>query len=483
MKYKVLSLLIVVFIFMFSLFMSRSDNELLSRTHQHLEYVDKVACNCDKNEFCTHLPIIKLDMDGHEPQIRYVKYDNGISDIISDDIKGTVEVIDNNEKYNHLADEPSLQVMSNIRIRGNSSKLHDKKNYKLSFINTDGSENKSMGLLGMEPHDEWALHGPYMDRSLIRNYMCMNIAGEIMPYTPDARFCELLVNGEYRGIYLAMETIARGKGRVNIAPYEEGDNISSYLVAVDWYGNGADAIEPFTSYTKMLDYFSNTQIVYPGQKLTTEIKEYITQEVSSYEKALYSFDYDSEDFGYKSFYNVDSFVNFIVLNEFFQNYDAGRISTYFYKDIGDKLHIGPVWDFNSALNNFRKPVPDFSVVHSTRFNMLIKDEKFVERLIKRYHELRKTVLSEEYLINYVDDTVEFLGPAVERNFEVWNNVFDYENMQDEIRLDYEWRNPQSYQESVNDLKEFIKRRGSWLDKHIETLRKYCHESATKKYNP
>lgn len=482
MKYKVLSLLIVVFIFMFSLFMSRSDNELLNRTHQHLEYVDKVACNCDKNEFCTHLPIIKLDMNGQEPQFSYIEHENGISEEVFNVIKGAVEVIDNDKKYNHLADEPSLQVMSNIRIRGNTSKKHNKKNFKISFINADGSENKSMGLLGMEPHDEWALHGPYMDRSLIRNYMCMNIAGEIMPYTPDVRFCELFVDGEYRGIYLAMETIARGKGRVNIAPYKKRNNISSYILAVDWYGDGVDAIEPFTSYTKMIYYFTNTKIVYPGQKLTPEVKEYITQEVSSYEKSLYSFDYNDKEFGYKSFYDVDSFVDYAIINEFFKNRDAGNMSTYFYKDIGNKLCIGPVWDFNNALDNSTKLVPDFSIVHTTRYNMLIKDEDFVEKLIKRYHELRKTVLSEEYLLNYVDDTVEFLGPAIERNFEVWNDTFDYENMQLDIRLDYEWRNPKSYQEAIEFVKEFIKRRGSWLDEHIETLRQYSHESATKKNN-
>ncbi len=482
MKYRILCFIIIIPVLLLSLFLSKNKNGLISRTHQHLAYKEKTQSEQDKDVFWTHLPIIKLDMDGQEPEVFRVVYENGISDSVSADIKGTVEVIDNEEQNNHLADQPSMRVLSNIRVRGNSSKQYNKKNYKLSFIYEDGSENKQTGLLGMEPHDEWALHGPYLDRTMIRNYLCMNITGQVLPYTPDVRFCELFVNGEYRGLYVAMETIARGRGRVDIKRNEDGDKISSYLLQQNWYIDSPNTIEPFTWYTKMADYSTSIRIMYPGSRLTPEIKESITQEISSYEKALYSFDYNDPVHGYQSFYDVGSFVDYAIINEFFQNGDAGSLSTYFYKDLRGKLHIGPVWDFNNAFDNFNEPVPDFTTMHSLRYNMLIKDKEFVERLIRRYRELRKTVLSEDYLFDYIDDTVAFIEPALERNFEVWPDTFDYEIMQDEIRLDYEWRNPKNYEEAVDKLKEFIKKRGSWLDKHIETLRQFCHESATKKHN-
>lgn len=481
MKFRVLGVVLIIAVFLVALGSSRMNDDMLNRTHQHLEYKEKTVDADDTSGFSTHLPIIKLDMNGQEPTVYSVEYENGVPDALSDDIVGTVEVIDNDEMYNHLSDSPTMKVWSYIRVRGNSSKWHDKKNYKLSFIFKDGTENKTEELLGMEPYDEWALHGPYLDKSLIRNYMCMNVTGQIMPYTPDVRFCELFVNGEYKGVYLAMETVGRAEGRVDIHPYDEGKPYSSYIVQANWYSDSPNNFYPFTSYTKMMDYFTAMRIVYPGETLTPEVKEYITQDISSFEKALYSFDYD-EEFGYKSFYDVDSFVDYAIINEFFQNYDAGSISTFFYKDLGDKLHIGPVWDFNSAFDNFSKPVPEFSVVRTVRYNMMMKDEDFVEKLIRRYRVLRESVLSEEYLINYIDETVAFLGPAVERNFEVWSDSFDYENMQAEIRVDYEWRNPFDHDEAVEQLKEFVRDRGSWLDEHIETLRQYCHESAVKKYN-
>lgn len=482
MKYRVLGLIMVIVVILTSLIASRDNNDLLKRTHHHL--LDKAIITNPNNEkgFYTHLPIICLEMRDKEPQVHRVTYENGRSDTVSEVITGTVIVIDNKDQFNHLTDNPSLKVLSNIQVRGNSSKRHDKKNFKLSFIYEDGTENKTEGLMEMEPHDEWALHGPYLDRTLIRNYMCMNIAGQILPYTPDVRFCELFVNGDYRGVYVAMETVARGEGRVDIRAYDEGKPISSYIIKGDWYSACPNNFDPFTSYTKMLDYSTQMSIVYPGESLTPEIKEYITQEISSYEKALYSYDYDEKN-GYRSFFDVNSFVDYAIINEFFQNYDAGSLSTYFYKDLGDKLHIGPVWDFNSAFNNFPEQVQgDFGVLRTVRFNMLIKDREFVDKLINRYRVLRQSILSEAYLIRYIDDTVAFLGPAIQRNFEVWDNSFNYQKMQDEIRLDPKQRNPLSYEEAVAGLKEYIRTRGSWLDEHIDTLRQYCHESATKKFN-
>ncbi len=483
MKYKVLTSVLILIVIVISLLLSHHDYGLLYRTHQHLEYNEKAEAENSADAFSTHLPIIMIDMGGSEPEVFPVSYENGLQDYLSTSVNGTVEVIDNEEKYNLLSDQPSLQVAANVSIRGNSSKLYNKSNYKLSFINADGTENKENGLLGMESHDEWALHGPYVDRTLIRNYMCMNVAGQIMPYTPDVRFCELFVNGEYRGVYLAMETVARGEGRVDIKPYNDRQPCSSYILQANWYSDNANNIEPFSAYTKMMRYVTAMSVEYPSENITPECKENIEQEISAYEKALYSFDYDDEAYGYRAFFDIDSFIDYAIINEFFQNYDAGNLSTYFYKDIGDqRLHIGPVWDFNNACDNFKDPLPEFSVIFSVRYNMLMKDEYFVERLIDRYHQLRKTVLSEAYLMNYVDETVAYLGPAVDRNFTVWNDTFDEEKMQSEIVLNDPWRNPESYAEAVEQLKTHIQKRGSYLDEHIDTLRQFCSESATKKYN-
>ena len=105
------------------------------------------------------------------------------------------------------------------------------------------------------------------------------------------------------------------------------------------------------------------------------------------------------------------------------------------------------------------------------------DEDFTDALIKRYRELRGTFLSEEYLNDYIDSCIDYLGPAIERNFEKWGYTFEEEN----DVLSPTWRNPRSYDEAIESLKSFIAERGEWMDENIESLRQYSAESKIKKF--
>ena len=81
------------------------------------------------------------------------------------------------------------------------------------------------------------------------------------------------------------------------------------------------------------------------------------------------------------------------------------------------------------------------------------------------------------MLNYIDETVEWLGPAIDRNFEVWGYTFE-----DYTPLYPSERNPENYDEAVEQLKTFIVERGAWMDENIEILKQYCHESKIKKFN-
>ena len=109
--------------------------------------------------------------------------------------------------------------------------------------------------------------------------------------------------------------------------------------------------------------------------------------------------------------------------------------------------------------------------------MLLKNEEFVERVLNRYAELRRGVLSEEYLLNYIDETLDWLGPAVERNNRRWADTIEHWN-----GLTPEERNLHSHREAVAQLKDWIVERGDWLDYCIHALRQYAHPSRNKKFN-
>ena len=189
---------------------------------QHEEDQVYTPCkNDEKGALCTNLPIVEIDTDGEKiPGRRFINEKTGMSKIElgpngEDEITASIRVIDNDEGNNHSDDRPELKSRIRIRVRGNSSRFFDKSNYMINLIEKDGS-NRNEKVMGMDKHHEWVLHGPYLDKTLMRNYMWYNIGGEIMDYAPNVRFCEVIINGKYKGVYVMTESITAGKNGARI---------------------------------------------------------------------------------------------------------------------------------------------------------------------------------------------------------------------------------------------------------------------------
>lgn len=452
------------------------------RYHQHIEAEEKKPCNHDDDRFCTHLPIISIDTDGVEIPGRAKTFGhNTTAKDGSDRISGKIEVFDKEKENNHLTDKADISSDMTIHVRGRSSRGFDKTNYRIKLVDKEGNNNPQP-LLGMDSHHEWALHGPFLDKTLMRNYMWYNIGGEIMDYAPNVRFCEVFVNGEYEGVYVLTETITAGDdgARLNVKVNEQNSDFAGYVLLIDSPDDETyNWVKSFTTYA--LRTTRKMEVKYPGKEnLSKEIVDDIEKDFSGFEKSLYSYDYKNDKYGYDKYIDVDSFVDYFLINEFTCNYDAGALSTYIYKDIDGKYRMC-IWDFNNVCDNYME-----SHINSTGFRlysclwyyMLFKDEKFTERVIERYRELRKTYLSDEYLLNYIDETVKYLGDAVDRNYKRWGYTFDEEY----DMLTPEERNPRSYEESIEDMKEFIVKRGKWMDENIESIRQYSAMSKVKKFN-
>lgn len=506
MKYRIIGIGMMIVVIVCALSASMIErNSDVNRYHQHLMAKQpENECDCDGSELCTHLPIIRIDTGGQDipgkpitdkngSLISYSTTEEGESEIIV-----TIDTIEEEGKWHHASDPADQSSCAFFRIRGNSSRFFDKSNYRIKLVaDESGEKNTSLPLLGMNAENDWALHGPFLDKTLIRNYMLMNISAEIMGYAPEVRFCELILDGEYQGVYVLMETIKEGENRVNISDYEDGSVATSYLLRMDGISFDESLVETdislynYTWYTEQMEFNENQkagfQILYPQTEvLTEEVIDYIQRDISRIERGLYSSDMLSGKFDYEKEIDVNSFVDYYILQEFLAVNDAFSRSTYFYKDVRGKLHIGPVWDYNNAINNFFRQFSHsgFLLANRSWLGRLMTDEDFVEKVIVRYHQLREGMLSDEYLLNYIDETIAYLGDAIERNDEVWGYSYNVELLSENARRipdegeTLEDVNPSSYEEAVGWMKGYMLARSEWLDENIENLRQYCHRSKT-----
>lgn len=469
------------------------------RYHQHLEQPGEEAlgpCTVCGGEgaLCTHLPIIRIEtghqtipgrpiVDEHGVAVSYTTTADG-----AEEIQVTVETVETVGVWHHADDPASQTARALFRIRGNSSRQFDKASYRIRLVEDGDTERgRSLPLLGMTAGDEWALHGPFLDKTLLRNYMWMNLSAEIMGYAPNVRFCEVILDGEYQGVYVLMETIREGEGRVDLTDYEPNSPVTSYMVRIEPYTNPAKALDNYTYYTYSMELNTRMEVIYPGAStLTPALKRYIQSDLSEIERGLYSADMLSGRYDYAGALDVDAFVDYYILQEFLAVNDAFSASTYFYRDVRGKLAIGPVWDYNNVLNNFFRPfsTDGFLLAQRGWYSRLMTDQDFVNQVIARYRQLRQGVLSEDYLEGYIDDVVAWLGSAVDRNDAVWGYSYDASQLPSTQRRTPDPGqtlaevNPGSYREAVGWMKGYMIARGEWLDEHIDALLQHCQGSRT-----
>lgn len=440
------------------------------------------ANGAHKEGFCSHLPLVLLDMHGQE---------------LSQEAEVVVgmAVIDNAEGHNHYNGTPAFTVDTLIKIRGNSSVRFDKKQYRLTIV--DGPRpstmasptdlpHRSIKIMGMKSDAEWVLNGPFLDKTMLRNYLMYNLAGEIMNYASNVRYCEVFIDGQYQGVYIMLEAVKVDRNRVDVNKAIAGRAATGYMVNRERANDTRYPLNNYGAYTGKT--MNELGIAYPGRLLMPENAEFVRQDIGRFERALYSLDYDTIGKSYEKYIDVQSFIDYYLLNEFSLNVDGGGLSTYAHKALRGKLSMGPVWDFNNGFDNYEyytMPANEFYMVDKAWYVMLFRDGDFVERIISRYRLLREGVLKEERLLSLIDETIEYLGPAVERNDTIWGYSYQdgwLDNLDTKLQPLFYDRNPEDYQDAVRFLKLKIMERGRFLDKHIDVLRQFSAESAVKEWN-
>lgn len=398
-------------------------------------------------------------------------------------IPATLGVIDNGEgNLNNLTD-PFNDYDGNIgiEIRGSSSQQFPKKSFGFETWDEMG-EDMNASILGLPEEEDWILYAPYSDKSLIRNAFTFLTARSLEGiYASRIKLCELVINGEYQGVYVLMEKIKRDKERVAIEKLKDdeisGEDLTGgYILKIDkMTGSGGEGFtSQFTPNGSAGDQTIFFQYEYPKpDNLVLEQTNYIQTFIESFETALMSESFTDPTDGYEPYINTSSFIDYFIMNELVKNVDAYRLSAYMYKDNdadGGLLNAGPIWDYNLSLGNADYCNGGNPTGWSYKFNSicdfdfwlvpfwwdrLLEDPTFAIALKQRWQELRLNELSNETLFGRVDDLTAQLDEAQARNFQQWN-----------ILGEYVWPNNfvgSTYQSEVEYLEDWLTQRLVWMD--------------------
>ncbi len=375
----------------------------------------------------------------------------------------------NDGSVHSTAERPDISFDISLKQRGASSKNFDKAQYRIEFFtDAQGKNSYNYDFLQMGKASEWVLNGPFLDKTLARNYLAYQLGREIMEWAPDCRYLELFVDGQYRGVYLAVEPVSNGEARLRLSKFGLLSGEAAYIINRDRVDTGSD---PIDSYGKTAGYTSNDLYIrYPGKSSLTESEySWITEDVSRFERMLYGDDFKDPVTGYDEYIDTDNFVDYFILNEVFMNHDAGLLSTYAYKEMNGKLKL-VLWDYNNSYDNyqgFRESYDIYYLLKVPWFDRLLTDRAFVDKIVRRYYELRESSLYEQHMFDILDETTALLGDAVQRNFTIWDYSFQIH------LLSGSGRDLKSYEEAMAQLKEAIVRRFEFLDEHITDLYENC----------
>ena len=374
---------------------------------------------------------------------------------------------------NYLTDSTNESYLNydgriGIELRGSSSQALDKKPYGFTTLLEDDDSNNNVSLLGMPSENDWVLNSLAYDPSMIRDYLSYTLASNMGNYAPRVAYIEVVVNGDYKGVYFLTEKVKRDSDRVNLKKIADDENsfpelTGGYIVKADKTTGGDEIAWTMPNYggwdTNFLHHYPKTE------DITNEQDNYI--ENVFYDLAAQTNPANTSIVdGYPSMIDIPSFVDYILMAEFASNPDSYQFSTYFHKDRSGKLRAGPIWDYNLSFGNdlfvfgfdrsfFDVWQFDFENRGAKFWRDLYQDETFNCYLAKRWFELIEANQTFNYLTisNLIDSYVALLSESQERELQRWPPQEDWPTVADQAQ-------------NILEMKDWIQERINWMSTNI-----------------
>lgn len=407
----------------------------------------------------SNLPIVVIETDG------------GVSIPDEPKVLATMKIIWHQDgSRNYLTDIDNPEFLNyngriGIERRGYSSQMYsNKKPYGLTTLQDDDVTNNNVSLLGMPAENDWILNSLAYDQTGMRDVLAYELSEAIGQYASRRMYCEVVLNGDYRGLYVFMEKIKVDKNRVNIEKMDETCNhppevTGGYITRADRADNDPLA---WTMPTYLNNWWGgvNTEFIHHYPKpsnITSAQNNYIHGVFNDLADVSHSHN-TSITTGITSVIDIPSFVDFMIMAEFTSNVDVYHLSTFFHKDRCGKLRAGPIWDYNLAFgydafgNRSGYNVWQFDNndnVGPKFWKDLFDTDEFRCYFAKRWFELTEIGQPLDYdrICSRIDEIDILITEAIGRDNQRWNQM-------------------SQHTQYVNNMKNWLQQRINWLNNNI-----------------
>jgi hypothetical protein len=384
-----------------------------------------------------------------------------------------VMMMEPNNNQASLLQTPTFATRGGFHVRGQSSANFEKTPYRLELWDNAGDDAK-YPIMGMPADGDWALLSPFPDKSLIRDALAYELGKSIGLQAPKYTFVEVYLNldnqpisaADYQGVYLLTELLEIDKDRVNIKKLKEDDltepNISGgYLMQFNMMATDGPLVKGTG--------WNDLEVTDPDDLLPQQLT-WISNYIQKVQNSIHSTNPSDPTNGYPAYIDVDSFINYIIQNELAREGDSYMRSTYIYKDRGQKLKAGPLWDYDLGYNCVTGMMGGSSSVQGWQFQpmfgtnstcdwyyTLMQDPSFQSKISARWQELRNGPLSDAQITALVQKLTTPLTNGANRNFQKWNNLGTT------TVGGFSTQTSQTWAQQITILQNFLLQRAAWLD--------------------
>ena len=419
-------------------------------SHFFSTFVAKYIFDMKRTVFFLLLACLSVSLQAVSPSgslpVLYIQTENNAAITSKEDYINATYYLDNMglSDYQSIGTKTEPLDME-IKGRGNYSWTgFDKKPYRIKLAD-------KQQLLGMNKSKHFTLLAHADDSNGRKGFMRNAVGFELskligMTYTPDAKPLELVLNGDYIGLYFLTEHIRVDKDRVNIVEQEDEEIDSEkitggWLVEIDNYDTDPHITIKEGGKTTMW-------ITYKTPEVLSYLQEqYLTQQMKLIDNLVYGDKNSNELWNHL---DMDALAKFYIVQELTDNYESFHGSCYLHKDIGAnaKWNFGPVWDFGSSFNRDKSQyMYQGDVWHNHWIPEICKFPAFMNRVKEIWNEFYNGKYNNIY--TFIDTHESLIKQAVVKDKERWPQYHGSQTLStyidrttDVLRKNAKWLNEQ-----------------------------------------